>query len=51
MILANDASKSEILKFKQLIGTSHLEKSKGLEILTNKIKNKYTKFQNLGIQN
>jgi len=41
--------KSEILKFKQIIGTSHLEKNKKLEILTNEIKDKYTRFQNLGI--
>lgn len=43
--------KSEILKFKQKIGTSHLEKSKKLEILINEIKDKYSRIQNLGIQN
>ncbi len=44
-------SKPEILRFGQKVGTSHIEKSKKLGILSNEIKDKYTKFQNLGIQN
>lgn len=48
MVSYRNTRKSEIFKFIEKVGSSHLDKFPRTKFLSEEIKNKYTSFQKLG---